>query len=195
MLGLNRFSLSKRRAHAWGQEAISGQHNRFYPCPDHVPLVSLSYRFCCFRILPFTVRIGESRAGPAHHWTGRLLELKDFRKKLYGHDFPTRKHAYAVALLLGHSGPDISVEHYIHSFDWILSSYLASGKNAPTKREVVLASGRPPSTVYSWLGPLPEATRQLFESRYPETTQISRTEGTEESTAGAQGSDLDEKWV
>ena len=52
--------------------------------------------------------------------TRRYLEkAEDFRKKICGHNHPTRTHLYQVALMLGHSSPEVSLEHYIHSLDWI----------------------------------------------------------------------------
>jgi hypothetical protein len=102
--------------------------------------------------------------------TAWLAQAKDFRTRLYQHGGRTRSYAYAIASLLGHSSPDISFEHYIHSLDWILSSYLHSVRSTAPKRPVVRASGRPASTAYSWLADndLSEATRRLFAARYPD---------------------------
>lgn len=48
-----------------------------------------------------------------------LEQSKAFRKGLYLNDSMTRKHIYAVSSLLGHSGPDMSLEHYIHCLDLV----------------------------------------------------------------------------
>lgn len=42
-----------------------------------------------------------------------------FRENLYLSAAITRKHLYAVASLLGHSGPDMSLEHYVHCLDLV----------------------------------------------------------------------------
>jgi site-specific recombinase XerD len=92
-----------------------------------------------------------------------LHESKAFRRALYGHGNPTRKHTMAVASLLGHSGPSISCEHYIHSMDWLLPLFL--GKSlifSPPNAQFVTASNLPSSTVYAWqqiLGRSPEIRR------------------------------------
>ena len=48
-----------------------------------------------------------------------LESSKKFRKNLYHDEGVSRKHAYAVASLLGHSSPEISLQHYIHVLDLI----------------------------------------------------------------------------
>lgn len=47
-----------------------------------------------------------------------------FRQRLLGVDHATRKQLYAVAALLGHSGPEISLNHYLHNLDLILALHL-----------------------------------------------------------------------
>lgn len=80
-----------------------------------------------------------------------LQHSKAFRTRLYGNDFPTRKHAFAVASLLGHSSPDVSLEHYIHCMDWLLQSSLASSPLlAPTKALLASASNRSRRTASRW---------------------------------------------
>ena len=54
-----------------------------------------------------------------------LRMAKTFRWDLYGDDGPTRKHTRAVSSLLGHAGPVISTESYIHFFDRLLLPFLA----------------------------------------------------------------------
>ncbi len=130
--------------------------------------------------------------------TAWLAEAKEFRTRLYQHDCRTRSYAYAIASLLGHSAPDISFEHYIHSLDWILSSYLHSARSAAPKRPVVRASGRPASTVYSWLGDndLSEATRRLFAARYPDRVPVpSRTGISPPSSEFREHTDVKATWV
>ncbi|MBE7564002.1 tyrosine-type recombinase/integrase [Acidithiobacillus sp. HP-6] len=47
-----------------------------------------------------------------------------FRQRLLGVDHANRKQLYAVAALLGHSGPEISMNHYLHNLDLILALHL-----------------------------------------------------------------------
>ena len=76
-----------------------------------------------------------------------LKDSKRFRERLYGHAHITRKHIYAVASLLGHSGPAMSVEHYIHFFDLVYSATLQESIQQP-KGVLVAASGLSSSTAY-----------------------------------------------
>lgn len=76
-----------------------------------------------------------------------LTNSKEFRGTLYGNMRPTRKHLYAVASLLGHSGPDISLEHYIHFCDLALSLHLTAHKRVD-RRLLVSASGLSEATAY-----------------------------------------------
>ncbi len=102
--------------------------------------------------------------------TDWLKTARDFRTKLYEHGHVTRKHGFAVAALLGHSSPQVSLEHYIHCLDWILPAYLAGTPTlAPSQRQLVLASGHSSSTAYSWLqrgGPA-YLVQQLYPSLAP----------------------------
>ncbi len=75
---------------------------------------------------------------------------KKFRRDLYGTGHPTRKHAMAVASLLGHSGPGVSMEHYVHCMDWLLNAFLSQSKllRVPSTHQTILASARPVSSLY-----------------------------------------------
>lgn len=84
--------------------------------------------------------------------TAWLKMSGEFRRELYGNGVQTRKHALAVASLLGHSGPKVSMEHYIHCLDWLLPNFLSLSdllKVAATRR-VVISSARAKSTAYEW---------------------------------------------
>lgn len=87
---------------------------------------------------------------PGHDATNSWLkESKQFREQLYGYHVHTRKHAYVVASLLGHSGPSISFEHYVHSLEWLLPLFLSnSALFASTTAELIKASNIPASTAY-----------------------------------------------
>ena len=50
---------------------------------------------------------------------------RQFRRDLYLDDGPTRKHTRAVSSLLGHAGPVITTEAYVHFFDRLLLPFLA----------------------------------------------------------------------
>lgn len=74
---------------------------------------------------------------------GTVEDRKILRESLYGNQYPTRKHAFAAASLMGHSSPDISLEHYGHSLDILLRTYLQSSKIfRPAYKELVAASGK-----------------------------------------------------
>jgi len=47
-----------------------------------------------------------------------------FVSQLLGSAGPTRKHLYALTSLLGHSTPDITLNHYVHNLDLLLALYL-----------------------------------------------------------------------
>lgn len=83
--------------------------------------------------------------------TAVLVDSKSFRNRLYARECMTRRHTYAVASLLGHSGPEISLEHYIHTCDILLSLVLSHDESQPQKKSVRIRSAHPRSTVYRWL--------------------------------------------
>lgn len=72
-----------------------------------------------------------------------LNDSSKFRDKLYGRAAPTRRHVYAVASLLGHSGPEISLEHYIHFCDILISLWLQNDVSAPIKKSIIQAAKLP----------------------------------------------------
>lgn len=83
--------------------------------------------------------------------TDFLIKSKEFRNMLYGRTDMTRRHVYAVASLLGHSGPDISLEHYIHFCDVLLALWLEKDTAAPTRKQVIREAARPRTTIYRWV--------------------------------------------
>jgi hypothetical protein len=86
-----------------------------------------------------------------------------FGDALYGHSntvvdqtgsdverIPTRKHAYAIASLAGHSLTEISCEHYLHFFDLLLNLFLAESETARvTTRQFSVAAGCSERSAYS----------------------------------------------
>lgn len=113
-----------------------------------------------------------------------LEESKAFREQLYGLKDPTRKHVYAIASLLGHSGPEISLEHYIHCNDVLLAVWLNEDLSAPKQQVVRLQSGRPQSTGYRWTQRgLHHTPFHLVKKRWPMLVSkpSSQVDGTESS--------------
>jgi integrase len=119
--------------------------------------------------------------------TAWLRKSKAFRNRLYGTSNPTRKHAMAVASLLGHSGPGVSLEHYIHCMDWLVPQFIHQSKllGIHSMRQVALASGLPESTIYEWkkshgISLIPAL---LFRQRFPERVAAASSTPTFSSTS------------
>jgi hypothetical protein len=103
--------------------------------------------------------------------TAWLQKSKSFRAQLYGTPHLTRKHAMAVASLLGHSGPGVSLEHYVHCMDLLLPLFLArSSLLQPHSTQVDLSSGLSTSTVSDWKQEFgaDSIPALLFKQRFPE---------------------------
>lgn len=80
-----------------------------------------------------------------------LCKSHDFKQSLYRHDNPTRKHIYSITSILGHSSPDITLEHYIHWCD-VLCHHAIREKIRPVDKQVwVKASGLAQANIYRWL--------------------------------------------
>lgn len=74
----------------------------------------------------------------------------EFRNLLLPVLGPSRKYLYAVGRLLGHSGPDISLEHYLHVLDLLLYQQMRIA--CPPSNELLMAaSPLPASTSYRHL--------------------------------------------
>lgn len=80
-----------------------------------------------------------------------LASAETFRQRLYGNTCMTRRDIWAVSSLLGHSGPDVSVEHYIHHFDIALAEAMTRPGIAPEISTVIDASGKSKSRAYQYL--------------------------------------------
>jgi len=71
-----------------------------------------------------------------------LSDSKRFRQALLGeHESPSRTYAYAVAKLLGHSSPAVSMEHYVHSSDLVLHAIARRNLDAIPRQRLLDASG------------------------------------------------------
>lgn len=55
---------------------------------------------------------------------GWLRNSTDFRWKLYGNNLVDNDHAWAIAALLGHSRPNVSLTNYCHTLDILLPEFL-----------------------------------------------------------------------
>jgi hypothetical protein len=101
-----------------------------------------------------------------------LRKAKAFRNRLYGTSNLTRKHAMAVASLLGHSGPGVSLEHYIHCMDWLVPHFFSQSKllGIRSMRQIALASGHSEKTLSEWKRRYGAASipALLFKQRLPE---------------------------
>ena len=80
-----------------------------------------------------------------------IQQGSELRRRLIGTDVsPSRKYAYAVARLLGHSSPAVSMAHYLHGDDLIWAS-IVQEEALSLKLETFLAvSTIPRSTAFSW---------------------------------------------
>lgn len=60
----------------------------------------------------------------------------------------TRKYLFADASLLGHAGPEMSLEHYVHCCDILLKLFLARQGVNPERPTIINASGLPYSSAH-----------------------------------------------
>jgi integrase len=135
-----------------------------------------------------------------------LKSCKAFREKLYTHSDITRKHTYAIASLLGHCGPDISLEHYIHCLDWISGAAHQQCSVTPDESVIMAATRIPTATLYRQLGKhghdLQIIIGNLAEQRYshrlsPEMIPVKQSKGPVKRTVLSKDTqtDADEKII
>ena len=102
-----------------------------------------------------------------------LRKSKQFRDLLYGRADPTRRHVYGIASLLGHSGPEISMEHYVHICDLLLMLWLEKDLSAPSEKMLMIESGFPQSTNYRLLAKgVQHIPYRLIKNRWPNLVHI-----------------------
>jgi len=70
------------------------------------------------------------------------------RSAFFGTATTTRRLVWAVCCLLGHSGPDVSLEHYIHHIDIMLAEALATEAIAPLSAAVIGAARESSAQAY-----------------------------------------------
>ncbi len=82
-----------------------------------------------------------------------LEESKKFKDELYQYteDNTTRRHLYAIASLLGHSEPGISLEHYIHFCDIACAVALECNSKGASKGQLIKLSGVSKATASRWV--------------------------------------------
>jgi len=81
-----------------------------------------------------------------------IRQSRRLRLQLLGKRGPSsRTYAYAVARLLGHSSPQVSMGHYIHSSDLLLAAITHREMANVPRAELVAASGLPAATAYKHL--------------------------------------------
>lgn len=83
-------------------------------------------------------RILQTLPGYAHAFANADV----LRSAILGKAGPTRRLVWAVCCLLGHSGPDVSLEHYIHHLDILLAEALTKPTIAPSIAALTQASGK-----------------------------------------------------
>jgi integrase len=77
-----------------------------------------------------------------------LASADAFRLSLFKNNRMTRRDIWAVCTLLGHSSPEVSLEHYVHILDICLAEALAQEDIAPKAGVVISASGASPAQAY-----------------------------------------------
>jgi len=131
----------------------------------------LRHSFACWTAMRLLLSDLPAITHPFKHMpmTSMVLDQsKDFRKQLYGSLDPTRRSLYAVASLLGHSGPDMSEEHYIHIFDWLLRTFIDQDSSLmPRPQDVMAWTLIAQTTKYKYVQ-TPENFRALiYKHNYP----------------------------
>lgn len=92
------------------------------------------------------------------------------QKLIPGNSIPSRSDAYCVSRLLGHSGPNVSMDHYIHSSDLLVYGCAKRDAYKLEKPIWVSASGLPQRNAYRHLNGsidnLLKAVRKKWPERY-----------------------------
>ena len=76
--------------------------------------------------------------------------LKSLRRGILGFEDASRKCFYAVALLLGHSSPSVTLGKYVHLMDWLLWLELSDRRNAVnlSEKELLAITGLSRSQIW-----------------------------------------------
>ena len=84
---------------------------------------------------------------------GGVSDPGNLRMGLFSRSGTTRRDIWAVTTLLGHSAPEISLEHYIHHLDIVLAAALKGPAIAPDRPTVIAGAGVFPSQASREIGP------------------------------------------
>jgi integrase len=128
----------------------------------------------CLTLLATNVPDPTRLSNVAPWFAAEVASATNFRERLFGTCKMTRRDVWAVASLLGHSGPDVSLEHYIHLLDICLAAHLDQEEIRPRTRTVTAASRLSTTHVYrqsaSTDGFDPNRIAvQLWQRRYPQS--------------------------
>ena len=112
----------------------------------------------------------------------------ELRQKLYRNTNMTRRDLWAITTLLGHSGPEMSLEHYIHTMDMGLAWAVDQEDIAPRLDTVMAAANRNLSTGYRnrYKGGLHAWVASIWDkqSNQAATTKTLSSEPIEENDSG-----------
>src|SRR5690554_1239218 len=128
----------------------------------------------------------------------------EFRNLLLPVLGPSRKYLYAVGRLLGHSGPDISLEHYLHVLDLLLYQQMQFACS-PSNELLMAASPLPASTSYRHLAygadELIERVNKRYElvpdmnvSKGASKSLVTKDNANEDNLEQGDGLELNETW-
>lgn len=108
------------------------------------------FRHSCASLLLLKLVAGKSQA--AQCWFACYPKTLDWlrdgdslQRALTNTWGPTRKNLYAVSALLGHSAPDVSLEHYVHVLDIISADQIQTWRQHP-RSVLINASALVPAT-------------------------------------------------
>ncbi|MBR7890155.1 MULTISPECIES: site-specific integrase [Marinomonas] len=105
-------------------------------------------------------------------WLADNAALKHY---LYASQDPTRRHLYALSILMGHASPETTLEHYIHCMDY-LARVSIEKRIMPTAEMLSDASGQSLTTIYRWLRDGADGYRLGLHKKYkrilPQPSQV-----------------------
>jgi len=106
------------------------------------------------------------------NWLADNVALKHY---LYASQDPTRRHLYALSILMGHASPETTLEHYIHCMDY-LARFSIEKRIMPTAEMLSDASGHSLTTIYRWLRDGADGYRLGIHKKYkkilPQSNQV-----------------------
>lgn len=97
-----------------------------------------------------------------------LADNVAFKHYLYASQDPTRRHLYALSILMGHASPETTLEHYIHCMDYLVR-FSIEKRIIPTAEMLSDASGQSLTTIYRWLRDGADGYRLGLHKKYKKT--------------------------